>query len=483
MEKIISNTKFRKESNLISQETHTQLRRLRNLEGRSRRNTAKELNIHPNTVKSNEDKINPKYTRIKPYKSPIQDKYIDIVKGILESDKTAPRKQRHTAKKIYERLKTKHNFEGSDRTVRAMVQKLKQKPSPKFIPLEFDAGQDAQVDFSDVIVTINGQKKKAHIFSMVLSYSGVCFAKIYERENTEAFLDGHVEAFKYFSGIPKRISYDNLTIAVIKVLEGKNRLLTDSINNLTNHYLFETNFCTPAKGNEKGIVEHHFRFIKHNWFVPVPEFNSWEDLNIYLLNKCEEDKSRTKAGSQRSIDEKYSQESEELISLPKVPYEACVVKACIVDNYSTICFKTNHYSIPVDFPERKVTVFSYYNKIVISDGTKIIATHERSYEKDNCIFDYKHYIKELIKKPNSIPYAKPLRHANLPEEFWTYYHKLGQRYSSSKAGKFFIELLIAYNKDNKILGIIQYALKNQIINIEYILDKIKNKRKLKNTII
>ena len=193
----------------------------------------------------------------------------------------------------------------------------------------------------------------------------------------------------------------------------------------------------------------------------------------YLLKKCESDKQRTKGNQKISIGEAYEIENSELTTLPAKPYDGCTVKFAKVDNYSTISYKNNHYSVPVDTVDKKVTLKIYYDKIIITDGIKIIAEHERSYGTKKYVLNHQHYYKELLKKPGCIPNAKPLRQASLPISFWQIYNELTKAYPNNQVGKFFVNLLMAYDKNPNLEEIIKQALNKRLFNIPTLLEEIK----------
>ena len=180
--------------------------------------------------------------------------FLPIIQQILEDDRQAPKKQRHTAKRIFERLRDEHGFQGGETVVKDAVRAWKQSHQEVFLPLSHPPGE-AQVDFGEATIRLAGQETKVALFVMTLPYSGAIFIQAFPRECTETFLEGHRRAFEFFGGVPRRISYDNSAIAVIEVLKGRERKLTREFLRLQSHYLFQEHFCLVRRPNEKGHVE------------------------------------------------------------------------------------------------------------------------------------------------------------------------------------------------------------------------------------
>ena len=184
---------------------------------------------------------------------------IPVIDAILETDKTAPPKQRHTAKRIFERLRDEHGFAGGYTVVKDYVRLARTRSREVFVPLAHPPGH-AQVDFGECVGVIGGVRMKLHVFCFDLPQSDACFIKAYAAETTEAFLDGHVSAFAFFGGVPLSILYDNLKIAVAKILGDGERRRTQAFTELVSHFLFDDRFGRPGKGNDKGKVEGLVKF-------------------------------------------------------------------------------------------------------------------------------------------------------------------------------------------------------------------------------
>jgi len=211
--------------------------------------------------------------------------FLSIIDQILEDDRTAPAKQRHTGKRIFERLRDEYGFTGGITIVRDYVRSRRRQGREMFVPLAHRPGH-AQVDFGEALAEIAGVERKIHFFAMELPHSDACFVKAYPAETTEAFCDGHVSAFAFFGGVPQSIVYDNTKIAVAKILGDGTRQRTRAFAELQSHYLFEDRFGRPGKGNDKGKVEGLIGYARRNFLVPIPRFESFAALNAWLEAQC-----------------------------------------------------------------------------------------------------------------------------------------------------------------------------------------------------
>src|ERR1017187_6545386 len=277
-------------------EDWTEIRRRVLVEGVSRREILRETGMHWLTLKKIlEHSEPPGYRQQQPRPRKKLGPYLERIGQILKEDQAMPRKQRHTAKRIWERLR-EEGFTGGYTVVKDAVRELTQKHQEVFVPLTHPAGE-AQVDFGHALVKVNGPLRKVAFFVMALPYSDAPFVMAFERECTETFWEGHVQAFEFFGGVPRRITYDNTKVAVAQILGGgKERRLTQGFLQLKSHYLFNHHFCRVARGNEKGVVEGLVKFTRLNFFVPVPQVRDLAELNAYLRQRCVEDQQRRLRG-------------------------------------------------------------------------------------------------------------------------------------------------------------------------------------------
>lgn len=444
------NRDLEKMAPLLDVNDWTSIRWLHFREGRSARWIAKEFAMSRKTVgKYLKEPDAPKYMLGRPRAKPVADEWRKSVEEIIEKDKDAPRKQRHTAHRIYERLVKEQGYTGSARTIRQLVADIKNKPAANAsIPLLFQPGKDAQVDFGESYANLAGQLEKLQGFEMRLSYSRRKFIQYFPSTDKEAFLEGHVRALEHFGGVVERVSYDNLSAAVAHVGSGKNRTLTREFKELTGYYNFKTNFCRPGEegAHEKGGVESSIGFSRRNWMVPPPEFNSLDELNKYILQKCVEDETRTVDGQAQTIGEAWEIEKPMLLPLPARAFDPAVRSGSLVDNYCTVSLKNSHYSVPAKYVGKGLTIRAYWNRVVISDGINIVAEHPRTYKKDEYVLRPEHYLDLLEKRPHAVPYARPLLQYEWPEGYWEFYQEMVADVGPGQAGRDFIQILKSHVK-------------------------------------
>ena len=216
------------------------------------------------------------YRLKQPRQKPKLEKLLPIIHEILRQDQQAPKKQRHTAQRIFERLREEHRYDGGLTIVKDAVRAWKQRQAEVFVPLSHRPG-DAQADFGEAQILLGGEQVKIAFFVMTLTYSDAIYYQVFPRECTEAFQEGHKRAFEFFGGVPRRISYDNSKIAVAKITGGRGREVTREFLRLESHFLFAHHFCRVRRPNEKGHVENLLGFARRNYLVQVPP----PDLEAY----------------------------------------------------------------------------------------------------------------------------------------------------------------------------------------------------------
>lgn len=278
-----------------------------------------------------------------------------------------------------------------------------------FIPLEFDPGVDAQVDWGEASVLLAGVSVMVQVFVMRLCYSRKLFVRAYPSQKQEAFFEGHVQAFQHFQGVPRRLTYDNLKAAVQRVLTGHNRQEQEAFIVFRSHYLFESRFCTPGQGHEKGGVEHGVGFARRNFMSPPPAVASFEELNTRLLACCLADDARRVDRQPTTIGEAWEREKPQLRALPAKAYECCTRKEVSLNSYGQIEFETNRYSVPADKVQPQLTVKAYPFRVDIAAEQKVIASHPRCYGHKQDILDPIHYLPVLEQRPGAFEHAKPIR--------------------------------------------------------------------------
>ena len=333
---------------------------------------------------------------------------------------------------MFERLRDEYGYTGGITIVKDYIYASKQRQREMFVPLAHPPGH-AQADFGEALAVIGGVERKIHFLVMELPHSDACFLKAYPAETTEAFCDAHVAAFEFFGGVPVSILYDNTKIAVARILGDGKRKRTRVFSELVSHYLFEDRFGRPGKGNDKGKVEGMVGYTRRNFMVPKPRFASFDDLNAYLAGQCRKRMGDKLRGHKGTIGERFVADAEQLQPLPAVPYDACDKQSVRVSSLSLVRYRGNDYSVPTQYGHQQVLVRGYVHEVVIAHGTETIARHQRSWEKEDYIFDPLHYLALLEQKTNALDQAAPLAGWELPQNFITLRRLLEAR--MSKAGK------------------------------------------------
>jgi transposase len=340
--------------------------------------------------------------------------FIDVIRSWLEADKAFNKKQRHTGKRVFDRLRKEHGYTGGYTVIKDFLRDLKLKQQEVFMPLSHRPGE-AQVDFGHAEVVVDGKTIKAALFVMTLPYSDAFLVQAYPRETTEAFQDGHLRAFEFFGGVPRRITYDNSVIAVAKVGKGRERQHTREFSRLLSHFLFSDHFCRVRRANEKGHVERLVGFARRNFLVPVPEVASLAELNEKLLAACQEDLARILRGKPEGKQARLEAERPAFLEMPAQEFEARRIVPARANTLSLVRFDNNDYSVPTEFAHQALTLIASVDHVKIACGPRLAAIHKRIWEKEQVCFDPVHYLALLERKPGAIDYARPLEDWPLPE--------------------------------------------------------------------
>ena len=398
-------------------ELYARVRHAVMIDGLSPREAARRFGIDPRTVrKMLSYSVPPGYVRTRPPVRPKLDSFIGIIERILEEDKERPKKQRHTSKRIYERLRDEHGFTGGITIVKDYICGVRQRQREMFVPLSHPPGH-AQVDFGEAQAVIGGVERKIHFLTMSLPHSDACFVKAYPGETTEAFCDGHVAGFAFFGGVPRAILYDNTRIAVARILGDDKRRRTRVFSELRSHYLFEDRFGRPGKGNDKGKVEGIVGYCRRNFLVPMPRFRTFDDLNAHLAACCRKRWADRLRRHEQTIGERLERDRALLQRLPATAYDACDKRPGRVSSLSLVRYRGTDYSVPTRFGHGEVLIRGYVHEVVISCGAEVIARHPRSYEHEDFVFDPLHYLSLLERKTNALDQAAPLAGWVLPPVF------------------------------------------------------------------
>lgn len=396
---------------------YAKVRRAVMVEAMSERAAARKFGICRKTVsKMVNHAVPPGYQRKDRPVAPKLGAFVGIIHQILQDDRDVLKKQRHTAQRIFERLRDEHQYAGGYTVVREFVAKERLRQQEVFIPLAHPAGH-AQVDFGESDIYLGGVKTRIHYFCMDLPHSDAIFVKAYPAETTDAFLDGHVAAFAWLGGVPKSILYDNTKIAVAKILGGGKRKRTKAFSELQSHYLFEDRFGRPAKGNDKGKVEGLVGYARRNFMVPLPRVHSIDDFNAQLAAACQKRQVAVLRGHKTSIGERLKADRRAFMELPDIAFDPCEKVSTRANSLSLVRYRSNDYSVPTSYGHHDMQVRGYFDRVVIGCGSEVIACHVRSYAKEDFIYNPLHYLALLERKPRALDQAAPLLNWDLPDEF------------------------------------------------------------------
>jgi transposase len=372
-----------------------------------------------------------------------------FVDQILETDKKAPRKQRHTAHRIWERIRRElPECQACERTVRNYVHERKVALSlvvhETFVPQSYDWGVEAQVDWYDAYADLSGERTKLQGFSMRSMASGAAFHCAFLHATQQAFLEAHERAFAYFGGVFRRLRYDNLKSAVKKILRGHRRDESSRFVAFRSHWRYESEFCTPGEGHEKGGVEGEVGYFRRNHWVPVPEAIDIAELNRQLLASCHEDERRIIAGREQSVGAGVVVEREHLLPLAAEGMDLAQTTFPTVNSLGCAKVLTNAYSVPLK-AGTQVQAKIYASVVELWHDGRCVARHERCYRRQQQVLDLEHYLDVLYRKPGALAGSRPLeqrRRAGLwPESFDHIWQSLMDRHGKQNGTRQMIELL------------------------------------------
>ena len=435
---------------MLTVDQYSYIRTAHRIYGKTIKEIARETGHSKNTVKK---ALRGEYSGYKlrigqPY--PVLGPYIKTIDQWLKDDKERPKKQRHTAVRVFNRLKQEYDFQGSETTVRRYVREAKLRLGVSgrevFIPSDPQAGVEAEVDWGGCIAILGGIETRLKLFCMRSKFSGKHFVQCYPCERQQALFDGHIKGFTFFGGVFPVLIYDNLTTAVQKILCGKDRVLQGSYDKFRGYYNFEPRFCNPGQGHEKGGVEGLVGYARRNYMVPVPKADSLEELNQRLLKECLSYGAHRIAGREHTVNELYEKEKEDLLSLPDVQFSNLQTAGSKVDKYATVMVDKNRYSVPTAYAYCSVRVVLYVDEVEIFYGSKKIASHGRLYGNNKWSLLPEHYLELILKRPQAFESARVIRQwrSNWPLCLEQLLDKFCQKQGHTKGIKEFISVLMLY---------------------------------------
>ena len=376
------------------------------------RAVARKLGVHRRLVRQALADARPPDRKRSQRRRPVIECLIPFIESILEGDRPAPRKQRHTAHRIWQRIQTEMpELKVAESTIRKYVRERKRElgwsTRATCVPQAYGPGQEAQVDWYEAWAELSGAQVKLQVFSLRSMASGGAFHRAYHRATQQAFLEAHEHAFQYFGGVFRLLRYDNLKSAVKQILRGHHREETTRFIAFRSHWRFDSDFCTPAEPHEKGGIEGEAGYFRRNHWVPLPQARDLDELNAQLLAACREDERRQIAGHHQTVGAAMIEERLHLLALAEQNLELADIAFPRVDGLGCVRVRTNLYSAPAP-PGKTVEVRLYPSHIEVRDEGRCLARHERCYERHQQVLDLEHYLDVLERKPGALIGSKPL---------------------------------------------------------------------------
>ena len=460
-------------------ESKVKIRRLHFVKGYSIKKIMRECNISRNTVRDilRADNAESTYKRSK-QPLPKLGGFTETLEEWLKSDHELARKQRRNAMRYYTQL-SEQGYEGAYDSVQRYVKDWRLSAKEKlnaFIPLKFAPGEAYQFDWSEEIINLGGVDLKVKVAQFRLCYSRKFIVIAYFRETQDMLFDAHNRALSFFGGIPLRGIYDNMKTAVDTVLIGKDRSFNRRFLSLMDHYLIEPTACNPAAGWEKGQVERQVDHTRNWLFLPKLKFNTIDELNLYLLEKC------TTISQQRKHPELKTQTIDQVFEIEKAhlrkltnPYDGYGETACKVSSTCLVTFDRNRYSVDCAYANKVVSVKSYPNKIEVVCNSETIAVHPRQFGRDKTVFDPFHYLPLLERKPGALRNGAPFDNWKLPTAILKVKDTLMKRKGGDRECA---EVLSAMSEHGveAVKVACELAIEDKVITRDYILNAINRLR-------
>ena len=412
------------------------------VEGLSQRRVAREMGVSRITVRRYVEGAQPAYGPRAATGAPVRGVVGPRIEELLaDSARWTGGKQRLTARRLHQMLRDE-GFSVGVTTVKELVAEHKRARREVFVPLVYQPGDLAEVDFFEVLVYVAGERRKAFMFVMRLMSSGRDFAWLYQRQDQIAFLDGHVRAFAHFGGVPHRLAYDNLRAAVTRILVGgigNGRELAPRFLALSSHYLFEACFCRPRTGHDKGGVEARGKGIRWQHLVPIPSGRSLGEISRALMVRVDGDMATRKDAEGKTVAERFAVESARFLPLAP-PFDAFASRPATVTRTALVSVEGALYSVPSRWAGLDVTVRIHVDAVEIIGKGALLARHPRRAFGQRSV-DYRHYLPELAKKPQAVRQVAAELLRDLGEPFAAAWRSLVDEHGPRQAARIFAKVL------------------------------------------
>jgi transposase len=460
-------------------------------ETKSIRALARVFRVHRRDVRAALESAVPPPRKTPERPAPQMGQWKPIIDGWLDEDQRWPRKQRHTARRVWQRLVSEHGAGVGESTVRRYVKTVRERQSFPLVdvtvPQHHLLGSKGEVDFGEATIVLAGIPTEVSLFLMRLSASGRGFCRGYLNETQDVFLDGHVRAFDHFGGVPATVSYDNLKAAVTKVLKGRDRIESDRFTAMRSHYGFESWFCQPGEdgAHEKGGVEGEVGRFRRNHLVPVPHVETLDELNELIEAAMAADDARFIAHRRITVGEHFELEAPALLPLPAEPFDATIISSHRVDTKSRVCVRQAHYSVPARYVRQRLAVRVGAETIEVLDGATVVTRHRRGRKGDE-VLALDHYLDVMVRKPGALLSSTPLARARASGAFTDTHQRFwdqARRRLGDRAGtKALIDVLLGHRTigAQAIVAGLAAALTAGVVDAEVVL--IEARRSVENSV-
>lgn len=449
--------------------------RLLHRDGLSIRQIARRLGHGRETVKKALVEAAPRpYTRTRPVALPKLGPFVVHIDGILREDESAPRKQRHTAMRVFQRLREERGYGGGYDQVRRYVAAKRKRERETYLSLDHPPGARLECDFGHIHVDFPDGRRPVPVLLAVWSYSHYPFAVALPDETTGSILHGLVCAFEFFGCVPAELWWDNPKTVAAAILRGRDRQLNYHYAALASHYRFAPLFCMPARGQEKGDVERTVFALERRFATPVPHVADMDALNRHLLLCCLRERGRTVAGRSETIGRMFEQERRHAAALPGRPFDAAIGQVRQADKYQTVLFEGVRYSVPRHVAFEPVTVKAYVDQVVLVHKGRVVATHRRSRTAGDQVLEPTHFLAALERKPAYLDHTRLFKELRLPAAFGQLRDRLSKEMGDRTGTRHYIRVLQLLGRYGAadVARAIEACLHRQVVRAEFVEQKL-----------
>lgn len=451
--------------------------RLLHRDGVSAREIARRLGHGRDTVKKALVEATPRgYTRTRPVNCPKLGAFTAAIDQILADDRAAPKKQRHTAHRIFERLRDDHQYLGGYDQVRRYVSSHRKRERETHLMLDHPPGCRMECDFGHIQVDFPEGRRLVPVLIAVWSYSHYPFVIALPNERTESILHGTVCAFEFFGCVPAELWWDNPTTVATAIIRGRDRQLNSNYAALASHYRFAPMFCMPARGQEKSDVERTVFALQRRFATPVPCVKDVDELNRHLLGCCLKERQRTVSGRNETIGQMFEAERRNAVELPARPFDACMQSIRQADKYQTVLFEDVRYSVPRQVAFEPVTVKAYLDQVVLVHRGQIVARHRRSRVAGDQVLEPTHFLAVLERKPAYLDKTRLFKELKLPAAFGQLRERFTKELGERTGTRHYIRVmqLLGRHSAEQIAKAIEACLNRQMLRAEFIVEKMQS---------